>query len=203
MPNASNVQIRDASNTVVTVSTLDAVMADGGLVTFGSKADNRSTATDTTPVSAISIWKQISLSIQNLAGLITGGKLPVTASIDATSVNPNGLTTPAASAPVVPADGYSQYETVAASQTNQLIGGAGAVGDYLAGVLVVPATAAAGAVSIKDGAGTAITIFAGGGTTALPTLAPFMVPLGIFSVSGAWQITTGTNVSAIAIGKFT
>lgn len=93
------------------------------------------------------------------------------------------------------------YETVAASQTAQVMGGSGAVGDYLAGVLIIPATTAAGAVSILDGS-TSISIFAGGGTTALTTLIPFFVPLGMVSASGPWKITTGANVSAIGIGNF-
>jgi len=86
------------------------------------------------------------------------------------------------------------------------MGATGAQYDYLAGVLIVPATAAAGVVSITDGNGSAITIFAGGGTTALPTLAPIMVPLGLYALAATtpgWKITTGTNVSAIGIGKFT
>lgn len=98
--------------------------------------------------------------------------------------------------------GVGEYETVAASQTDQVMGATGATGDYLSAVLIVPATAAAGAVSIKDGS-TSISIFAGGGTTALPTLAPIRVDLGMISVSGAWKVTTGTNVSAIGIGNFT
>lgn len=49
-----------------TVSTLDALMADGGQVTLGSKADAKNTATDTTPISAISVLKQISASVQSL-----------------------------------------------------------------------------------------------------------------------------------------
>lgn len=95
----------------------------------------------------------------------------------------------------------SDYETVAASQTAQVIGGSGAVGDYLAGVLVVPATTSPGAVSIIDNA-TSITIFTGGASS-VSNLVPFMIPLGMKSVSGAWKITTGANVSAIAIGSFT
>ncbi len=95
------------------------------------------------------------------------------------------------------------YETVAASQTDQVMGPTGATGDHLAGVLIVPGTTAAGAVSIKDGAGAAVTIFAGGGTTALTTLIPFFVPLGIKSAAGAWSVTTGANVTAIGVGDFT
>jgi len=95
-----------------------------------------------------------------------------------------------------------EYETVAASQTDQALGATGGTGDYLAGVLIVPATTSPGAVSIKDGAGSAITIFTGGASS-VSNLVPFMIPLGITSGAGAWQITTGANVSAIGIGNFT
>lgn len=95
-----------------------------------------------------------------------------------------------------------EYETVAASQTTQTLGATGGTGDYLAGVLVIPATTAAGAVAIKDGANAAITIFTGG-TGSVASLVPFMVPLGLVSVAGAWQVTTGANVSAIGVGNFT
>jgi hypothetical protein len=128
------------------------------------------------------------------------------------SVNANGQATMANSAPVVLAsnqsaipftDQYSTYKTVAASQTAFVLGATGAVGDYLAGLLIVPGTAAAGAVSITDGSGSAISVFAGGGTTALSDLKPFMVPIGAVTTSGAWKVTTGANVTAIGIGKFT
>lgn len=94
------------------------------------------------------------------------------------------------------------YETVAASQTDQALGATGGSGDYLAGLLVVPATTSPGAVSIKDGAGSAITVFTGG-SSSVSNLVPFFVPLGIKSSSGAWSVTTGANVSAVASGNFT
>lgn len=97
----------------------------------------------------------------------------------------------------------SEYETVAASATDQALGAIGATGDYLSHIVIIPATAAAGAVSIKDGGGSAVTIFVGGGTTALPTLAPITVFLGMKSLAGAWKVTTGANVSAIGVGDFT
>lgn len=96
----------------------------------------------------------------------------------------------------------TKYKTVAASQTAQVLGSTGAKSDYLAGLLVVPATTAAGAISILDGA-TPISVFPGGGTTALTSLIPFFIPLGIRSFEGAWSVTTGANVSVIAIGTFT
>lgn len=96
-----------------------------------------------------------------------------------------------------------EYETVAASQTDQVLGATGAAGDFLSALIVIPATTAAGVVSIKDGSGSAISVFAGGGTTALVTLIPFTIPLGLVSTSGAWSVTTGANVSVIAVGAFT
>jgi hypothetical protein len=97
--------------------------------------------------------------------------------------------------------GASDYETVAASQTGQVLGGTGAKGDYLNFLLVVPATTAPGAISILDGA-TSITIFTGGASS-VASLVAFPIPLGLFSVNGAWSITTGANVSVIATGRFT
>lgn len=93
-----------------------------------------------------------------------------------------------------------EYETVAASATDQVIGATGGAGDFLSGVLIVPATTSPGAVSIKDGAGSAITIFTGGASS-VSNLVPFFVPLGIKAAT-SWKVTTGANVSAIAIGNF-
>jgi hypothetical protein len=95
----------------------------------------------------------------------------------------------------------ADYETVAASQTAQVLGGAGLVGDYLAGVLVVPATTSPGNVIIIDNA-TSITIFTGGASS-VSNLVPFFIPVGAKSVSGAWKVTTGANVSVVAVGSFT
>jgi hypothetical protein len=95
----------------------------------------------------------------------------------------------------------NDYETVAASQSAQVIGTTGTAGNYLAGVLIIPATTSPGAVSITDGGGSAITIFTGGASSVLD-VKPFAVPIGAKSTNGAWKITTGANVSAIAIGKF-
>lgn len=94
------------------------------------------------------------------------------------------------------------WETVAASQTDQVIGATGAAGDLLAAVVIVPGTTSPGAVSIKDGGGSAITIFTGGATS-VADLKPIRVDLGLRSVAGAWKVTTGANVTALAVGKFT
>jgi hypothetical protein len=93
------------------------------------------------------------------------------------------------------------YETVAASQTDQVMGASGATGDYLDSLLVVPATTSPGAISIKDGAGSAITVFTGGASS-VATLHPFSIQLQLKSAAGAWKVTTGSNVSAVACGTF-
>jgi hypothetical protein len=97
-------------------------------------------------------------------------------------------------------DANCDYETVAASQTAQVLGATGSAGDYLSGLLVVPATTSPGNVIILDNA-TSITVFAGGAGSVL-SLHPFFIPIGARSVSGAWKVTTGSNVSVIAIGNF-
>lgn len=97
--------------------------------------------------------------------------------------------------------GGSEYETVAALQTAQVLGATGATGDYLTSILVVPATTSPGAVTVTDGS-TGITVFTGGASS-VADLKPFSVPLGIASVSGAWKVTTGASVSVIGIGNFT
>lgn len=95
----------------------------------------------------------------------------------------------------------SEYETVAASQTAQVLGATGATGDLINGVLVIPATTSPGNVLLLDNA-TSITIFTGGADS-VSNLVPFFIPLGIRSVSGAWKITTGAAVSCIGVGDFT
>jgi hypothetical protein len=93
------------------------------------------------------------------------------------------------------------YETVAASQTAQALGATGATGDFISGILVIPTTVSPGVVTLLDNV-TSISVFAGG-TSSLSNLVPFMIPLGIKSISGAWKITTGAGVSCIGIGVFT
>lgn len=94
-----------------------------------------------------------------------------------------------------------EYETVAASQTAQVIGGANAkAGDYIAGLLVIPADVSPGAIAILDGA-TSIEVFSGGADS-LTNLVPFFIPLGMKSASGGWSVTTGADLSVIAIGSF-
>jgi hypothetical protein len=95
-----------------------------------------------------------------------------------------------------------EYETVAASQTDQVLGATGAAGDFLACVWIVPATLSPGNVLIQDGAGSDITIFTGGASS-VSNLVAFPFAVNAYSVSGAWKVTTGANVSCFCTGNFT
>jgi hypothetical protein len=96
--------------------------------------------------------------------------------------------------------GGDEYETVAASQTDQAMGATGATGDYIEGLVCVVATAATSQVQIKDGSGSAITVLP---NAVGPGVGTYYVPLGLTSTSGAWKVTTAAGVSVIACGDFT
>ena len=96
--------------------------------------------------------------------------------------------------------GQFDYETVAASQTDQVLGNTGATGDFLHKLIITVNTAATAATSIKDGGGSAIAIMPntpGGGVGVYP------VELNIVSTAGAWKVTTGAGSTVLAIGRFT
>lgn len=96
--------------------------------------------------------------------------------------------------------GQFDYETVAAGQSDQVLGVTGAAGDFLHRLIIVVATAATAQVQIKDGGGSAITVFPnspGGG------VGTYAVELNIRSTAGAWKVTTGAGSSVIGVGRFT
>ena len=94
--------------------------------------------------------------------------------------------------------GY-QYETVAVSQTAQVLGTAGAKGDYLHRLIISTVTAASGDVTIIDGS-TSIVIQTGAVT--LP-IGIESVEVNLSSASGAWKVTTGAGATVIGVGIFT
>lgn len=91
----------------------------------------------------------------------------------------------------------TDYETVAASQTDQVLGPVGASGDMLDKLIISVATAATSTVSIKDGAGSAIVI-----TAANTPIGVYSVDIGARSTAGAWKVTTGAGATVLAVGKF-
>ena len=94
--------------------------------------------------------------------------------------------------------GYS-YETVAASQTAQVLGTTGAKGDYLHRVVISTVTAASGGVTIKDGS-TSIVIQTAAATLPLGVQS---IEINLSSADGAWAVTTGAGATVIGIGLFT
>ena len=97
----------------------------------------------------------------------------------------------------------TQYVTVAASQTTAPVG---VIGSYLESVTIIPASTAAGVVTISDGSTAIITTptMAGTGTGSIVP-PPYNIYLGIRATSPTtgFKITTGGAVSCIAVGKFT
>lgn len=92
-----------------------------------------------------------------------------------------------------------KYETVAAGQTAQAMGATGSKGDYLSHVIFQPTTLAPGTCTVSDDSGVVYTFTTG----SLVDLRPIVVPFALFSVNGAWKITTGANITATAVGDFT
>ena len=95
-----------------------------------------------------------------------------------------------------------QYEYVAGSQTAQVLGNTGAVGDYLHRLICTVSTAATGNVLIVDGTGAGVLTH-----TILPALpgggiGVYNIELNAVSANGAWKITTGAGVEVMAIGIF-
>ena len=91
----------------------------------------------------------------------------------------------------VQAEQRFDYETVAAAQTAQVLGGAGAVGDFLHAIAI---SASTGTITILDNATTVLVI---------PAAATGVWTLNLKSVSGPWKITTAASTSCTAIGRFT
>lgn len=91
-----------------------------------------------------------------------------------------------------------QYETVAASQTAQVLGGTGATGDYIDRLIITVNTAATAAVTLLDGA-TSIAVMPnspGGG------IGVYSIPIMAVSNTGPWKVTTGAGSTVIAVGIF-
>lgn len=91
-----------------------------------------------------------------------------------------------------------QYETVAASQTGQVLGGTGAKGDYLHRLIISVITVATASVTIIDGA-TSIVVLTGAATV-VPGV--YSVECNMASASGAWSVTTGAGATVIGVGIF-
>ena len=88
------------------------------------------------------------------------------------------------------------YETVAASQTAQVLGGSGAVGDTIVRLIITVNTALTSTVTIIDGS-TSIALM-----PAATVVGIYSIDLGVQSVSGPWKVTTGAGATVVAVGNF-
>jgi hypothetical protein len=88
------------------------------------------------------------------------------------------------------------YEAVAASQTDQALGATGATGDYLHRLLISVTTASTASVTLKDGSTTIFT------TPAATPIGVYSIEVNAVSRNGAWNLTTGSNVTAVGVGVF-
>jgi hypothetical protein len=83
-----------------------------------------------------------------------------------------------------------------------VLGGTGAVGDYLHRLICTVTTAATSNVAIVDGTGAGILTH-----TVLPAavgggIGCYVIELNAISANGAWKITTGAGVEVMAVGIF-
>ena len=90
-----------------------------------------------------------------------------------------------------------QYETVAASQTGQVLGGTGATGDYVQRLIINTITVATAGVTLIDGSTSIVIQTAASGVIGVQS-----VEIGVASVSGAWSVTTGAGATVVAVGIF-
>jgi ABC-type thiamine transport system ATPase subunit len=89
------------------------------------------------------------------------------------------------------------YETVAASQTAQVLGVTGATGDTLMRLIITVTTSATSQVTLLDGATSYIIV------PAVTPVGVYQIDINAVSVNGAWKITTGAGVSVMGVGNFT
>ena len=91
-----------------------------------------------------------------------------------------------------------QYETVAASATAQVLGGTGAIGDYVHRLIISVVSVATSGVTLIDGS-TSIVLLTGAATN-VPGV--YSIEVNALSATGPWKITTGAGATVVAVGIF-
>jgi len=95
-----------------------------------------------------------------------------------------------------------QYEHVAVGQTAQVLGGTGAVGDYIHRLICTVTTAATSNVVIVDGTGVGILTHTVLPANVTPGIGVYNIEMNVASTTGPWKITTGAGVEVMAVGIF-
>jgi hypothetical protein len=171
------------------VSAGGAARVDGSAVTqpiSGTVTANAGTNLNT---SALSTSANQSTEIASLATIVTntGASVPAGTNVIGGVTIPGGI-----------------YNTIAVSQTAQVLtgGSGGATGDYLSHCVIYPTSTTIGVVTVFDNTSSAANnaiAFAGG---TLSNISPILIPVGAFSVNGAWKVTTGAAAVTTCYGKF-
>jgi hypothetical protein len=101
----------------------------------------------------------------------------------------------------VPA-GVNYINFLANNSLSPLSVSSGALGDWLAGVLVTPSSTTVGQIWIQDGPSSAFSaLILSAGT--LSDIKPFYIPIGARSVNGSWRLSTSAGVANVmALGAF-
>ncbi len=200
---ADNIAVTAGSGTTIAADDVGAgVLHQRVKVTWGPDG----TGNDTDTASGKALPVQLRSGTGVLGVIDSHGSVQntlVDSSGNAITFNANGYALPANSAPVAAVSGGVEWETVAASQTDQILGATGGQGDYLEGLVCVVATAATSQVQIKDANGSAITVLPNAVGAGVGT---YYVPLGLVSLGATtpgWKVTTAAGVSVIGIGNFT
>lgn len=99
--------------------------------------------------------------------------------------------------------GRFMHDFVPAS-TTRVLGGGGGVGDYLRRLIIFPATANPGIITLADGDGTPRTILPA--SAALVDLKPIQIEVDAICTNPSapgWKLVTLLNASVWAVGRFT
>lgn len=90
-----------------------------------------------------------------------------------------------------------EWETVAASQIDQVLGSTGAVNDVIARIVCTVNTSATSTVSIKTGSGSSVPII-----PANTAIGVYPIFLGLVANDVGWKVTTAAGVTCIGMGYF-
>lgn len=91
----------------------------------------------------------------------------------------------------------SDYETVPYSSLSQTLGPVGGAGDVLSKLVISISNTTANKVYLNDGSADSVVIVPSGAAIGI-----YSVDIGARSVNGAWKVTTDTNSSVVAVGRF-
>jgi hypothetical protein len=98
--------------------------------------------------------------------------------------------------------GTNYINFLANNSLSPLAVSSGALGDWLAGILVTPSSTTVGQIWIQDGPSSAFSALVLSAGT-LADIKPFYIPIGARSAQGSWRLSTSAGVANVmALGAF-